>query len=179
MKVTEKSLRRRKVLSGNAHCGLFYANMISQRGQFCCMVLDASHSTVLWLFWSMWFSLQFNSWPKSFLSSRNSLFTGPCEYWAKFLAPSSFGQKTTPCKKNSKGKHFSNIKAKSVFEFDSPTIFWQKCPDFKSNHPDSILPFGLLMQLSSKTLCTHSITCKFICSCIHLMSTFRCTCNLS
>ena len=33
------------------------------------------------------------------------------------------------------------------------------------------------MQLSSKTLCTHSITCKFISSCIHLMSTFRCTCK--
>ena len=125
------------------------------------------------------FRLQFNSWPKRFLSSRNPLF-----YWCLWILseiPSSvhFWAENNTLQKNSKGKHFSNIKAKSVFEFDSPTIFWQKCPDFKSNHPDSILPFGLLMQLSSKTLCTHSVTCKFICSCIHLMSTFRCTCNLS
>ena len=179
MKVTEKSLRRRKVLSGNAHCGLFYANMISQRGQFCCMVLDASHSTVLWLFWSMWFfACNLILGPKDFKFKESSL------YWSLWILseiPSSvhFWAENNTLQKNSKGKHFSNIKAKSVFEFDSPTIFWQKCPDFKSNHPDSILPFGLLMQLSSKTLCTHSITCKFICSCIHLMSTFRCTCNLS
>jgi len=56
------------------------------------------------------FSLAIYSWPKSFLSSRNSLFTGPCEYWAKFLAPSIFGQKTTPCKKTAKENIFQTLK---------------------------------------------------------------------
>ena len=120
----------------------------------------------------------------SFLAKQIFKFKESSLYWSLWILseiPSSvhYWAENNTLQKNSKGKHFSNIKAKSVFEFDSPTIFWQKCPDFKSKHPDSILPFGLLMQLSSKTLCTHSITCKFICSCIHLMSTFRCTCNLS
>lgn len=56
------------------------------------------------------FRLQFNSWPKRFLSSRNPLFTGPCEYWAKFLAPSIIGQKTTPCKKTAKENIFQTLK---------------------------------------------------------------------
>ena len=120
----------------------------------------------------------------SFLAQQIFKFKESSLYWSLWILseiPSSvhYWAENNTLQKNSKGNHFANIKAKSVFEFDSPTIFWQKCPDFKSKHPDSILPFGLLMQLSSKTLCTHSITCKFICSCIHLMSTFRCTCNLS
>ena len=56
------------------------------------------------------FRLQFHSWPKRFLSSRNPLFTGACQYWAKFLAPSIFGQKTTPCKKTAKENIFQTLK---------------------------------------------------------------------
>ena len=49
------------------------------------------------------------------LSSRNPLFFGPCDYWAKFLAPSIFGQKTTPCKKKTGKENILQTLKQSLF----------------------------------------------------------------